>query len=116
MAPPAPVANWRNSVLLLNHCTGEWDMVYSHNFRAAQRDCSAEQFQCGWWGPIIETFTPTPQPPIPELGFVGSALRHDNQVSPLGQADTFFSGPDVPWTLFHIDPNRSWGVGSFVGN
>jgi hypothetical protein len=114
--PPAPIANWRNSVLLLNACTGDWDLVYSHDFRADQRDCSADQFQCGWWGPIIETFNDTPQPPIAELGFVGSVLRYDNAVSLLGPADTFFSSPFTPWVLFHIDPNRSWGVGSYVSS
>ena len=111
---PAPVANWRNSVLLLNQCTGEWDMVYRHDFRAAQRDCSVDQFACGWWGPIIETFQTDPQEVIPELGFVGTALRHDRSWSVLGPAETDFTGPSAPWTLFHIQPNRSWGVGSFT--
>jgi hypothetical protein len=116
VAPPPPIENWKNSVLLFNYCTGLWELVYSHDFRAEQRDCSADQFACGWWGPIIETFNETPQPPIKELGFLGSALRHDNAVSALGVADTFFSFPNTPWVLFHIDPNRSWGVGSNTGN
>lgn len=115
-APPAPVPNWTNSVLLLNHCTDEWDLVYSHDFRAAQRDCSADDFACGWWGPIIETFNDDPQPPINELGFLGSALRYDNKVSSLGPVETFFAAPSPPWILFHIVPNRSWGAGSFTGN
>jgi hypothetical protein len=115
IAPPAPVENWRNSVLVLNHCTHEWDLVYSHGFRAAQKDCSADS-SCGWWGPIIETFNDNPQPPINELGFLGSTLRYDNQVSSMTPADTSFSPPNPPWVLFHIDPNGSWGVGSFTGD
>lgn len=114
-APPAPVPNWTNSVLLLNHCTDEWDLVYSHDFRATQKDCSADS-SCGWWGPIIETFNDDPQPPINELGFLGSTLRYDNTVSSLGPADTFFAAPSPPWVLFHIVPNGSWGAGSFTGN
>ena len=43
IAPPAPAPNWTNSVLLLNRCTDEWDLVYSHDFRADQRDCSDEK-------------------------------------------------------------------------
>jgi hypothetical protein len=111
---PANVANWRNSVLLVNQCTGEWDMVYRHDFRATQRDCSADQFACGWWGPIIETFQPDPQEVIPELGFVGTTLRHDRSWSMLGPAETDFTGPSAPWTLFHIQPNHSWTAGSFT--
>jgi hypothetical protein len=114
-APPAPTPNWTNSVLLLNRCTDEWDLVYSHAFRADQRDCSAEN-SCGSWGPIIETFNETPQPATRELGFLGSALRYDNKVSSLGPAETVFTGPAAPWFLFHIDANGSWGAGSFVGD
>lgn len=115
-APLAPVANWQNSVFLWNYCTSDWDLVYSHQFRAVQRDCSADQFACGWWGPIIETFNDNPQPEINELGFLGSSLRYNDTVSLLGPSDTFFSRPDPPWVVFHIDPNRSWGVGSFTGD
>lgn len=114
--PPAPVPNWRNSVLLLNHCTDEWELVYSHAFRAEQRDCAADDFACGWWGPIIETFNDNPQPPIKELGFVDSTLRHDNKVSVLGPVETFFAAPSPPWVLFHIVPNGSWGAGSVSTN
>src|SRR5207244_6907971 len=56
------------------------------------------------------------QPAINELGFLGSSLRHNDTVSLLGPSDTFFSRPDPPWVVFHIDPNRSWGVGSFTGD
>ena len=113
-APPAPVPNWTNSVFLLNHCTREWDLVYSHTFRAQQRDCSAESYACGWWGPIIETFIEDPQPPINELGFLGTTLRHDNKLSSLAPVDASFSPPSPPWVLFHIVPNGSWGAGSFT--
>jgi hypothetical protein len=106
-------AVWTNSVLLFNTCSGQWELVYRHVFRVEQRDCSADQFACGWWGPIIETFQADPQPAIPDLGFIATSLRHDNTVSLLGRAETFFSGPTTPWTLFYIDPNRSWSVGSF---
>jgi hypothetical protein len=115
-APPAPVPNWKNSVLLFNECTQNWDMVYSHDFRADQQDCSLQSFACGWWGPIIETFNADPQPLINELGFLGSYLRYDNHVSTLGPSDTVFSTPNTPWIVFHLDPNRSWGVGSFTTN
>jgi hypothetical protein len=111
--PPNVVQNWTNSVFLLNRCTQKWELVYSHDFRTTQRDCSVAN-DCGWWGPIIETFNETPQPEIKELGFVGSMLRYDNKVSFVGPADTLFSQPNQPWVVFHIDPNRSWGAGSFT--
>jgi hypothetical protein len=114
-AVPAHVPNWRNAVLLLNQCTGEWDMVYRHDFRADQKDCSVGQ-DCAWWGPIIETFNDDPQPAVPELGFVGSTLRYDNSQSQLGPDDTEWSMPWTPWIVFHLDPNRSWGVGSFTAH
>jgi hypothetical protein len=100
--------------VLLNRCTGEWDMVYRHDFLAAQRDCSVDQSTCGWWGPIIGTFQADPQEVIPELRFLGTTLRYDNSWSVLGPAETDFTGPSAPWTLFHIQPNRSCGVGSFT--
>lgn len=66
---------WWNLVYLWNFCNEEWDLVYDHQFRASQRDCSSDS-SCGWWGPILETFGES-QPEINELGFEDTLLFHD---------------------------------------
>jgi hypothetical protein len=107
--------NWRNTVLVLNRCTHRWELVYQHDFVASQKDCSVDS-SCGWWGPIVETFNDSPQPPVKELGFLETTLRYDRGVSRLSAAETVFVQPNTPWLLFHLDPNRSWGIGSSTGN
>jgi hypothetical protein len=101
---------WQNVVALKNYCTRHWEMVYSHDFHGEQRDCSLDN-ACGWWGPIIETFIDDPQPPIPELGFLNTRLRHDNGWSLLAPDETGFAPPAPAWPLQHIDANRSWAAG-----
>ena len=108
-------SNWRNSVSLLNRCTRRWELVYQHDFVASQRDCSLDS-SCGWWGPIVETFNDSPQPAVEELGFVETTLRYDRGVSRLNATETTFALPNTPWLLFHLDPNRAWGIGSSTGN
>jgi len=109
-------ATWRNTVLVLNECTHRWERVYQHDFVASQKDCSLDAFSCGWWGPIVETFNDSPQPPVKELGFLDTTLRYDRGLSRLTPAETTFSQPDTPWLLFHRDPNRAWGIGNTTGN
>ena len=102
---------WTNSVLLRNQCAGHWDLVYLHDFRGEQRDCSIDN-QCGWWGPILETFNDDPQPTIKELGFLDTRLRHDNEWSALAPDETGFVYPPPQWPLQHIVPNGSWTAGN----
>jgi hypothetical protein len=113
-------ANWRNSVSLLNRCTRRWELVYQHDFVASQKDCSVDS-SCGWWGPIVETFNASPQPAVKELGFLETTLRYDRGVSTLKPSDTDFFAPNIfepntAWSLFHLDPDRSWGIGSSTAN
>jgi hypothetical protein len=59
---------WTNAAYLWNYCDDAWDLIYLHQFTDSQRDCSSDNL-CGWWGPILETFQPDPQPDIAELAF-----------------------------------------------
>lgn len=112
---------WGNSVFLWNYCRNTWDAVYSHTFRVNQRDCSMERcfvdnYDTGWWGPIVETTMGGPQPQIKELGFWQSWLYHDGVWSTLGTNDTTWATLNSSWLEFHRDPNRSYGVGNFTNN
>ena len=104
---------WWNAVYLWNFCSDDWDLIYDHQFRSHQRDCSLNN-SCGWWGPIIETFG-DPQPAIKELGFTETMLYHDGIWSELSTAETYFHEPIGPWALFHLEPNQGFGVGGGIG-
>lgn len=107
---------WTNTAYLWNYCTLAWEVPYSHQFRANQKDCSIDDSSCGWWGPILETFLPDPQPSFKELGFKDTWLLHDKGWSALDATDTSWSPPVPNLHLFHIEPNRSWGVGNVTYN
>jgi len=101
---------WRNAVYLWNSCEAKWDLVYDHEYRIDQLDCSLRS-ECGWWGPIIETFSSL-LPEIDEVGFEDSLLFHDGVWSELRPDETDFVNPAFPWLLFHLDPNRGYGIGN----
>lgn len=106
---------WQNAVYLWNYCDDGWDLIYLHEYRVVQSDCSVTG--CSWWGPILEEFNYSggPYPQIRELGYEDSSLLHDGIVSELGPAETdYVSDPKIPWELFHITPNRSFGTGNFT--
>jgi len=103
---------WRNAVYLWNTCEKKWDLVYDHEYRIDQRDCSLRS-ECGWWGPIMETFSES-LPEIDEVGYEDSLLFHDGVWSELRPDETDFVYPDFPWLLFHLDANRGYGVGNRV--
>lgn len=45
---------WSNQVMLRNRRTGDWDLVYSHDYAS-----TPDEQRTGWvgqWGPIVETF------------------------------------------------------------
>jgi hypothetical protein len=101
---------WQNTVKFWNYCTRVWDIVYTHQFRAYQKDCSVDG-SCGWWGPIIETFFADPQPTINPLGFRNTTLFHDGVKSRLGPDETDWVLPAFPWQTYYLKPNSSWIVG-----
>jgi hypothetical protein len=101
---------WRNAIYLWNYCAAEWDLIWQHTYREAKRDCSV--VSCYAWGPILETWGV--QSEINELGYEASVLVHDGVESLLGPDETTFIQPVSPWLLFHLDPNRSYGVGNRV--
>ena len=111
---------WKNAVYLWNYCADEWDLVWEHTYREQKRDCSVEG--CYWWGPGIElSGDPFPRPQVSELGYEDTLLFHDGVWSELRPNETGFRNPEdrpdlSPWQLFHLDPNRSFGVGSFVND
>lgn len=101
---------WRNAIYLWNYCASEWDLIWQHTYREAKRDCSV--VSCYSWGPILETWGV--QSEINELGYEDTVLLHDGIESLLGSGETTFIQPISPWVLFHLDPNRSYGVGNRV--
>ena len=106
---------WQNEVYLMNFCEKKWDRVYQHQYRDNQIDCSISN-ECGWWGPILETFPSASGesfPEINELGFDDSLLIHDGIRSKLSSRETHFDTPVSPWMLFNLTPNRSYGVGNY---
>lgn len=106
---------WRNQVLLWNYCTDGWDLIYRHEYRVQQEDCSRTG-ACAWWGPILETFESTTgeaYPAIRELGFTGTRLLHDGQWSNLPPAEADFVTPRAPWALSLLEPNRSFVAGNY---
>jgi hypothetical protein len=109
---------YQDAVYLWNYCDTAWDLVWSHVYREEKVDCSVPGAGCAWWGPSLETFGDS-YPRIAELGFEDSLLYHDGVWSELRWPEAGFREPEVwatytPWQLFHLDPNRSYGVGNFL--
>lgn len=102
---------WHNQVTFWNYCTTAWDLVYSHDYAGPQKDCSVTG-DCGWWGPILETFFDDwLNWPIPELGFSGGQLTHDGVVSNLPPSEADFWLPGPVWNVCHRTPNSGWTAG-----
>jgi hypothetical protein len=105
-------------VYLWNYCNDEWDLIWEHTYRENKRDCAV--VGCYWWGPGFELAgDPFPRPQINELGYEDSLLFHDGVWSELRDNETAFRDPEdrpdlSPWQLFHLDPNRGFGVGNFL--
>lgn len=105
---------WLHEVMLWNYCNESWDLIYEHESRYNKLDCSLESNTCAFWGPILETFGDDPYPEINELGFADTLLYHDGIWSELSNEEASFKDPITPWELFHLDPNRGYGVGNYV--
>ena len=108
---------WKSALYLWNYCDAAWDLAWEHNYREGKVDCSVEG--CAWWGPSLETFGSDPYPQIAELGYEDSLLYHDGEWSELRWPEAGFRDPaawalTTPWQLFHLDPNRSYGVGNWL--
>jgi hypothetical protein len=105
------LGRWENRVWLWNQCQEHWDYIYAHAYGGDQRDCSQEEYLCGWWGPILESHAGSPTFPILELGYFEGQLHHDGQVSLLGSEDVLFRSPDY-WRVLHGTPYDAWAVAS----
>jgi PKD repeat protein len=105
---------WLHQVMLWNYCNGGWDLIYEHQARDNKLDCSLQGNTCAFWGPLLETFGSDPYPEINELGFEDTLLYHDGVWSELPPSETSFVNPIAPWKLFHLDPNRDYGVGNYI--
>ncbi len=110
---------WKSAIYLWNYCDSAWDLAWQHTYRQDKVDCSIPGAGCAWWGPSIEIFGNEPYPQIAELGYEESLLYHDGVWSQLRPNEAGFRDParwatTTPWQLFHLDPNRSYGVGNFL--
>ena len=113
---------WKSAVYLWNYCDNVWDLAWEHTYRVDKIDCSVPGSGCAWWGPGLEIFGTAPYPQIAELGYEDSLLRHDGVWSELRWPEAGFrdpamwagTAPAIPWQLFHLDPNRGYGVGNWL--
>jgi hypothetical protein len=112
---------WKSAVYLWNFCDAAWDLAWEHAYRADKSDCSIPGAGCAWWGPSVEIFGDAVYPHIGELGYEESLLYHDGAWSLLAPPEAEFRDPAdprwgslTPWQLFHLEPNRSYGVGNWV--
>jgi hypothetical protein len=110
-------------VYVWNYCDAAWDLAWRHEYRQQKSDCSIPGAGCAWWGPSIEIFGDALYPPVAELGYEDSLLFHDGSWSQLAPPETQFRDPEnpswgslTPWQLFHLEPNRSYGLGSRVND
>ena len=111
---------WNSAVYLWNYCDDAWDLAWQHLYRQDKDDCSLPGATCSWWGPSIEVFGDAMYPQIGELGYEDSLLYHDGTWSLLTPPETEFRDPtnlswgsQTPWQVFHLEPNRSYGVGNW---
>jgi hypothetical protein len=114
---------WKSAVYLWNYCDSAWDLAWEHEYRQEKTDCSIPGATCAWWGPSIEIFGDSTYPQIGELGYEDSLLYHDGAWSQLVPPETQFRDPadpswgsQTPWQLFHLEPNRSYGVGNWFND
>jgi len=110
---------WKSAIYLWNYCDAAWDLAWQHTYRQDKVDCSIPGAGCAWWGPSLEIFGSDPYPQIAELGYEDSLLYHDGVWSELRPDEAGFRDParwatTTPWQLFHLDPNRSYGVGNYL--
>jgi hypothetical protein len=111
---------WKSAVYVWNYCDSAWDLAWEHSYRQDKLDCSVAGSTCAWWGPSIEIFGDAMYPQIGELGYEDALLYHDGTWSQLAPPETQFRDPTnpswgalTPWQLFHVQPNRSYGVGNW---
>ena len=114
---------WNSAVYLWNYCDEAWDLAWEHLYRQDKNDCSVPGATCSWWGPSIETFGDAMYPQIGELGYEDSLLYHDGTWSLLVPPEALFRDPtnpswgsQTPWQVFHLEPNRSYGVGNWFND
>ena len=111
---------WKSAVYLWNYCDSAWDLAWEHVYRQDKIDCSVPGATCAWWGPSVEIFGDALYPQIGELGYEESLLYHDGIWSWLPPPEAQFRDPtnpswgsQTPWQVFHLEPNRSYGVGNW---
>jgi len=115
-APPTVPPIWRNRALVLNWCSGFYEIVYEHYYRKNLIDCAATNL-CGNWGPIIEVSGSSlpPLPAVSKLGFWNVEL-FPNPGEPQGLLTTgaTWDPPPPEWQTFDLALYWMFGVGSYL--
>jgi hypothetical protein len=104
--------NWENRVMLFDFTSGNWDLVYSHNYSTANLTNNiptAGGESVGFWGPIVETFeTYTNVKPV---GFDLIRLFQDGKPNPFWLApNNSYALESSPWKLLSEASNTSFTV------
>ncbi len=115
--PPADPPLWRNSVSLYNYCTGQYDVIYSHDYAYNQSIC-AFTHDCGGWAGIAERFPATSQKPPVMLRqeFSQQELDYDAQTTRLRPWNSYFIDPSAgapQWTVYAHWDHDWWGAGTY---
>ncbi len=106
---------WSNQFYLWNYCDNSWDLVYQHEYRIDQLDCSVTYTNCARYANWIETFA-NPLPQINEVGFEDAMIFHDGNWSVLNTDNSRFFNDVSQWETFHLQPDHSYGVGNFTND
>ncbi len=106
---------WSNQFYLWNYCDNSWDLVYQHEYRIDQQDCSVTFTNCARYANWIETFA-NPLPQINEVGFEDAMIFHDGNWSVLNTDNSRFFNDVSQWETFHLQPDQSYGVGNFTND
>ncbi len=100
---------WRNSVMLFNNHTNNYDEIYRFDYTLAS---NTEQHDAhyGSWAPIVETFQPNYGPSLNPMGCFYTYIFLDNAVNTLYDSNTVLRNDNVGIESFNVQPNHSYLV------
>ena len=100
---------WRNSVLLFNNNTNNYDEIYRFDYTLGS---NAEQHDSffGSWAPIVETFQASYGPELNPMGCFYTYIFLDDAVNTLYDSNTTLRNDNVGIEAFNLQHNHSYLV------